>query len=116
MLGYDHDFHERMGTLFPHAAGIADTFAPQTEKRHEMGALNAHLQTGYLLLALRSAGLAAGPMHAADYAGVDAAFFAGTGVKSFLVVNVGHAQGAGTEFPRLPRLDLDESPRCTEPS
>ncbi|ACZ29717.1 nitroreductase [Xylanimonas cellulosilytica DSM 15894] len=108
VLAYDHDFHEHMDTLFPHAPGIKDQFAPAEEMRHGMGSLNAHLQAGYLLVGLRAAGLAAGPMHAADYAGVDAAFFAGTGFKSFLVVNVGHADGEGTTYPRLPRFDLDE--------
>jgi 3-hydroxypropanoate dehydrogenase len=108
VLAYDHDFHEDMGTLFPHAPGIGDQFASAEDKRHTMARTNALLQAGYLIVALRAVGLAAGPMHAADYAQVDADLFAGTAHKSFLVVNVGHADGEGTTFPRLPRLGLDE--------
>jgi 3-hydroxypropanoate dehydrogenase len=108
VLAYDHNFHEHMDTLFPHAPGVGASFAPQEEMRHGMGSMNAHLQAGYLLLGLRAAGLAVGPMHAADYDGVNEAFFAGTGYKAFLVVNVGHADGEGTSYPRAPRLDLDQ--------
>ncbi|QAY70133.1 malonic semialdehyde reductase [Xylanimonas protaetiae] len=108
VLAYDHNFHEHMDTLFPHAPGVGESFAPMDEMRHGMGSMNAHLQTGYLIMGLRAAGLAAGPMHAADYDGVNEAFFAGTGNKAFLVVNVGHAEGEGTVYPRLPRFDLDE--------
>lgn len=108
VLAYDHNFHEHMDTLFPHAPGVGASFGPQEDLRHGMGSMNAHLQAGYLLVGLRAAGLAAGPMHAADYEGVNEAFFAGTGYKAFLVVNVGHADGEGTAYPRAPRFDLDQ--------
>lgn len=108
VLAYDHNFHEHMDTLFPHAPGAGASLAPQEDLRHGMGSMNAHLQAGYLLVGLRAAGLAAGPMHAADYEGVNEAFFAGTGYKAFLVVNVGHADGEGTAYPRAPRFDLDQ--------
>ncbi|GAB2452480.1 malonic semialdehyde reductase [Xylanimonas ulmi] len=108
VLAYDPNFHEHMDTLFPHAPGVREQFAPAVEMRDTMARTNALLQTGYLIVGLRAAGLAAGPMHAADYDAVDAELFAGSGFKSFLVVNVGHAEGAGTEYPRLPRFDLDE--------
>ncbi|QAY64480.1 malonic semialdehyde reductase [Xylanimonas allomyrinae] len=108
VLAYDPNFHEHMDTLFPHAPGIKEQFAPAAEMRDGMARTNALLQTGYLIVSLRAAGLATGPMHAADYAAVDAAFFAESGFKSFLVVNVGHAEGEGTAFPRLPRFELDE--------
>jgi 3-hydroxypropanoate dehydrogenase len=50
---------------------------------------NAHLQAGYFILAVRSLGLAAGPMTGADFAKIDAAFFPDGSQKSFLVVNIG---------------------------
>jgi 3-hydroxypropanoate dehydrogenase len=73
-----------------------------------MAGTNALLQAGYLIVALRAAGLAAGPMNGMDTAGVDAEFFTQKGWKSFLVVNVGIAEGEGTTYPRLPRLELDQ--------
>ena len=106
VLAYDHDFHEHMDTLFPHAPGFGASIADQDEMRHGMASMNAHLQAAYLIVGLRAAGLAAGPMHAADYEGINADFFAGTGNKSFLIVNIGHAEGEGTAYPRLPRFDV----------
>ncbi|MCL1870085.1 MAG: malonic semialdehyde reductase [Promicromonosporaceae bacterium] len=108
VLAYDPNFHEHMDTLFPHAPGIKEQFAPADEMRHTMARFNALIQTGYLITGLRAAGLAAGPMHAADYAGIDATFFGESGFKSFLVVNIGHAEGEGTAYPRAPRFDLEE--------
>jgi 3-hydroxypropanoate dehydrogenase len=108
VLAYDPNFHEHMDTLFPHAPGIKDQFAPAHEMRDGMARFNALIQTGYVIVGLRAAGLAAGPMHAADYDAVDAAFFAESGYKSFLVVNIGHAEGEGTAYPRLPRFELSQ--------
>jgi len=108
VLAYDPDFHEQMDTLFPVAPGMREQLAPAAERRAGMAAMNAHLQTGYLLLALRAAGLAVGPRQAADYDAVAEEFFAGTGFVPFLVVNAGHAEGDGTPYPRLPRLGYSE--------
>jgi hypothetical protein len=43
-----------------------------------------------------------------DTAGVDEAFFSGTPLRSFLIVNIGHAAPDGT-FPRNPRLDFEQA-------
>ena len=42
-----------------------------------------------------------------DAAGLDAEFFAGTTLKSLLVVNIGNP-GENAWFDRLPRLEHDE--------
>jgi 3-hydroxypropanoate dehydrogenase len=55
---------------------------------------------------VRAIGLDAGPMGGFDAAGVDAEFFAGTGLKSMVVCNIGHGDPAGLR-PRAPRLDFD---------
>ena len=107
VLAYDPAFHTQMDVLFPVYPGARENLDPDAAGRDAMARFNSGLQTGYLLLALRAAGLAVGPMHAADYDAVEEAFFAGTGYKPFLVVNAGHADGTGTTHPRLPRLDLD---------
>jgi 3-hydroxypropanoate dehydrogenase len=106
VLGYDVDFHEQLPKTFPHAPHARDNF-PDEQVRHGIGRDNAFLQTGYLVLAIRAAGLAAGPMGGYDRAAVDDEFFSDGRTKSVLIVNVGHP-GANPWFDRLPRLDYDE--------
>ncbi|WP_425954999.1 malonic semialdehyde reductase [Xylanimonas sp. McL0601] len=108
VLAYDPNFHEHMDALYPVYPGIKEQLAPAHEMRDGMARTNALLQTGYLIVGLRAAGLAAGPMHAADYDAVDAELFADKGYKSFLVVGVGHAEGEGASHPRLPRFELTD--------
>ncbi|MFD3563620.1 malonic semialdehyde reductase [Streptomyces sp. NPDC058686] len=109
VLAYDVDFHEQMPTVFP-ARGdmLRAAFADQTEKRESLAAYNSALQTGVFLLAVRAAGLAAGPMAGFDPAGVDEEFLAGTSWRSHLVVNIGHP-GADPWFPRLPRVPVEDA-------
>jgi 3-hydroxypropanoate dehydrogenase len=109
ILAYDVDFHEQMPTVFP-ARGdmLRAAFADQTEKRASLAAYNSALQTGVFLLAVRAAGLAAGPMAGFDPAGVDEEFFAGISWRSHLVVNIGHP-GADPWFPRLPRVPVEDA-------
>lgn len=106
VLGYDVDFHEQLPRTFPHAPGAKDRFADEAV-RHSVGRDNAFLQTGYLILAIRAAGLAAGPMGGFDRDGLDAELFPDGRTRSVLVVNVGHP-GENPWFDRLPRLDYDE--------
>jgi 3-hydroxypropanoate dehydrogenase len=106
VLAADTSFHEHLPRTFPHAPGIKDAFADDA-KREQVARFNATLQVGYFLLGVRAAGLAAGPMGGFDADALDEDLFAGTGLKSLLVVNI----GTPTEdawFDRLPRLDLDE--------
>ncbi|MBW8800622.1 MAG: malonic semialdehyde reductase [Streptomyces sp.] len=109
VLAYDVDFHEQMPTVFP-ARGemLRAAFADQSEKREHIAGYNAALQTGVFLLAVRAAGLAAGPMAGFDRAGVDQEFFADTSWRSHLVVNIGHP-GADPWFPRLPRVPVEDA-------
>jgi 3-hydroxypropanoate dehydrogenase len=71
--------------------------------RRNGGRLNAALQAGYFILAIRAHGLAAGPMTGFDAAGLDAEFFPDGRFKSFLVINIGHP-GESPWRDRLPRL------------
>ena len=96
----------------PRPARSRTSRAPRTlfaddAAREQAARFNATLQVGYFLLGVRAAGLAAGPMGGFDADGLDEDFFAGTSLKSLLVVNIGKpAENAW--FDRLPRLDLDE--------
>ncbi|MFD2026487.1 malonic semialdehyde reductase [Promicromonospora aerolata] len=107
VLAYDPEFHERLDVLVPHLPGAREIFAGDDAARADAARTNALLQAGYLVVGLRAAGLAAGPMHGL-YDGIDAEFFAESGWKGFLVVNVSAVEGADTSRPRAPRLEFDE--------
>ncbi|MEU5949090.1 malonic semialdehyde reductase [Micromonospora sp. NPDC047465] len=103
VLAADTDFHEFIPQVFPIRPQLRDDLAGNPESREQMARFNATLQIGYFLLAVRAAGLAAGPMGGFDAAGVDREFFTDSTWKSLLVVNIGRpAENAW--FPRLPRL------------
>ena len=107
VLAADADFHEHLPRTFPHFPGAKDMFADDAA-REQAARFNAGLQVGYFILGVRAAGLAAGPMTGFDAAGLDADLFEGTGLKSVVVVNIGHpAENAW--FDRLPRLEQDEA-------
>ena len=109
IVGYDEDFHEKLPYLFPHTDAKSWFDGPR-EGRHEAAFRNGSLQGAYLILAARALGLDAGPMSGFDNAKVDAAFFAGTAIKSNFLVNLGYGDPSGV-FPRLPRLSFDEAAR-----
>ena len=109
IIGFDEDFHQKLPYLFPHADAKSWFDGPRTA-RTESAFRNSSLQGAYLILAARALGLDAGPMSGFDNAKVDAAFFAGTPIKSNFLVNLGYGDPAGL-FPRLPRLSFDEAAR-----
>lgn len=111
VVAADVDFHRHMATLVPHAPTSGDGLADQHEVRAGMARDNAWLQTGYLVVGLRAAGLGVGPMTGLDAAGVDGEFFAGTGWRTLAVLNVGWPDGEGTDRPRAPRLEWDQVAR-----
>jgi nitroreductase len=106
VLAYDDDFHDHLPTVFPHFPGARDVYAAE-DVRHRVGRDNAYLQSGYFLLGIRAAGLAAGPMGGYDAAGLDAELFPDGRTKSVMVVNIGKP-GPDAWFDRLPRLAYDQ--------
>lgn len=104
ILAADPAFHATMPVLAPHATAVADALADQEETRTAMARDNAHLQAGYLLVGLRAAGLHVGPMGGMDAAGIDRDLLAGTGWRSFLVLNLGQPAAEGATRPRGARL------------
>ena len=109
IVARDLDFHEKMPYLFPHVDAKAWFDGPRANR--ETPALrNTALQSAYLILAARALGLDAGPMIGFDAAKVDEAFFAGTQLKSDILVNLGQGDPASI-FPRSPRLPFDEAAR-----
>jgi 3-hydroxypropanoate dehydrogenase len=109
IVAQDEDFHEKLPYLFPHTDAKSWFDGPR-ESRREAAFRNGTLQGAYLILAARALGLDAGPMSGFDNAKVDAAFFAGTTIKSNFLVNLGIGDPRGL-FPRSPRLSFDEAAR-----
>jgi 3-hydroxypropanoate dehydrogenase len=106
VLAADLNFHEYMNKIFPHVPDGRGVYADRT-LREESARFNATLQVGYFTLAVRAAGLAAGPMIGFDAAAVDREFFPDGRHVSLVVVNIGRP-GPDASFPRLPRLSYDE--------
>jgi len=69
---------------------------------------NSSLQGAYFMLAARALGLDCGPMSGFNNQKVDAAFFAGTTVKSNFLCSLGYGD-ASKVYPRSPRLSFEEA-------
>lgn len=109
VLAADVDFHEHMDKLFPQKPGMRDSFGGMpADVRERKAKDNAWLQAGYFILAVRAAGLAAGPMLGFDADGMDREFLADTTWRSILVCNVGRPAAEGAWFDRLPRLPYED--------
>jgi 3-hydroxypropanoate dehydrogenase len=109
VIGMDMAFFEKLPQLFPHADAKA-WFVGNPPMIDATAFRNSSLQGGYLILAARSLGLDCGPMSGFDAAKVDAAFWAGTSVKTNFICNLGHGD-ASKLFSRSPRLSFEEACR-----
>jgi 3-hydroxypropanoate dehydrogenase len=109
ILGYDTDFPKTLAKLHPHNPAMADNF-PDRAANEITAFRNGSLQGAYFIIAARALGLDCGPMSGFSNEGVDAEFFAGTGVKSNFLCNVGYGDAAKLHA-RAPRLSFDEA--CT---
>ena len=112
VIAYDTRFYELLPKLFPHNQNARAIFAGDDKKAHvETTAFrNGSMQGGYFIIAARAIGLDCGPMSGFDNAKVDAEFFAGTGIKSNFLCNLGHGDPSKV-MPRSPRLAFDEACR-----
>ena len=109
IIGYDLDFPEQLPKLFPHNPAAKDWFGDPVF-RESAAFRNSSLQGAYLMIAARALGYDCGPMSGFDNAGVDAAFFEGTRIKSNFICSI----GKGTDenlFDRSPRLTFEEAGR-----
>ena len=106
IVGHDLAFYDHLPRLFPHA-DVRPMFADNEAVAAHTATQNGTLQLAYLILALRALGLDTGPMGGFDKDKVDAAFFAGTTIRSNVLVNIGYGDH-GKLFPRSPRLDFHE--------
>ncbi|WP_058835635.1 malonic semialdehyde reductase [Luteimonas abyssi] len=109
IVGHDLDFHEKLPYLFPHT-DAKSWFEGSQDGRRDHAFRNGSLQVAYLILAARALGLDTGPMTGFDADQVDAAFFAGTSIRTNVIVNLGKGDPASI-FDRSPRLAFDEACR-----
>lgn len=108
VIGYDTRYFENFDTLFPHKPEYKAKFAENLAAAEVAAFRNGSLQGAYFILAARALGLDTGPMSGFDNATVDAAFFAGTNVKSNFLCAVGYGDESAL-FERLPRLGFDQA-------
>ena len=109
VIGMDMEFFEKLPQLFPHA-DAKSWFVGNQPMIDATAFRNSSIQGGYFILAARSLGLDCGPMSGFDAAKVDAAFWAGTSVKTNFICNLGHGD-ASKLFARSPRLSFEEACR-----
>jgi 3-hydroxypropanoate dehydrogenase len=109
IIGMDLAFHDKLPFLFPHA-DARSWFAGNEPLIEEAAFRNSSLQGGYFIVAARALGLDCGPMSGFDPAVVDAAFWAGTRVKTNFICNLGHGEPTKL-FGRSPRLPFEEACR-----
>ena len=109
IIGMDMAFHEKLPFLFPHTNARA-WFEGNQAKIAETAFRNSSLQGGYFIVAARALGLDCGPMSGFDAAKMDAAFWAGTTVKTNFICTLGEGDAAKV-FARSPRLPFEEACR-----
>src|SRR5579863_4189019 len=107
IIGYDLEFAESLPRLFPSKGqAMKANFQSNAELTQTTAFRNGSLQGAYLILAARSLGLDCGPMSGFNNAAVDAAFFAGSDIKSNFLCSIGYGNDKGL-FPRNPRLSFE---------
>jgi 3-hydroxypropanoate dehydrogenase len=108
ILSADTDFHEKLPTTFPVFPGARENLAGVPEARETQATQNAFLQIAYLIIGVRAAGLAAGPMTGFDPEGVRKEFFGeDSPLRPVVVMNIGKP-GPDAWFDRLPRLSHED--------
>lgn len=99
LLSADHGWVEKADTFNPRSAEFIKGYYADGNLAKPTADLNAHVQAGYFITAIRALGLDAGPMTGADFEGLKKEFLAGTNEQPFLVVNIGHGLPAGYDRP-----------------
>jgi 3-hydroxypropanoate dehydrogenase len=106
IVAEDHTFYEQLGFLYPQA-NAKSWYEGNDAKIAADAHQNTCLQAAYFILAARACGLDCGPMGGFDKSKVDETFFAGTALKSNLLINLGYGD-RGRLHPRNPRLEFEQ--------
>ena len=106
IIGYDLDFSDNMGKLFPHM-DIAPMYKGNAEFNQATAFRNSSLQGAYFMMVSRALGLDCGPMSGFNNDLVDETFFKDTNIKSNFLCCIGYGDPSKI-FMRLPRLNFDD--------
>ena len=107
IIGHDTAFYDLFPKLYPHLP-LRDWYAGNPALADVTAFRNGTLQAGYFVLACRAVGLDAWPMSGFDNDAVDREFFAGSTIRSNILVGIGVGDAA-RQRPRDPRLSFDEA-------
>ncbi len=110
VLAVDNRYHDQLPRLLPFRPDMREMLENNDALRERIRDFSGAMQAAYFVIAVRAAGLAAGPMGGFDQTSLDADLFPDGQWSSILVVNVGHP-GENAWFDRLPRLDYEEAVR-----
>ncbi len=105
IIGMDMEFYNHLPELFPHA-DAKSWFVGNDAMIQATAFRNSSLQGAYFMLAARALGIDSGAMSGFSNDAVDAAFFAGTKVKSNFISTLGYGDPS-TIFERSPRPEFD---------
>lgn len=105
IIGMDMEFYDHLPELFPHA-DAKSWFIGNDAMIQTTAFRNSSLQGAYFMLAARALGIDSGAMSGFSNDAVDAAFFAGTKVKSNFISTLGYGDPS-TIFERSPRPEFD---------
>jgi 3-hydroxypropanoate dehydrogenase len=109
VIGMDMAFYDKLPQLFPHT-DARSWFVGHPLKIEHTAFRNSSLQGGYFILAARALGLDCGPMSGFDATKMDAAFWAGTTVKTNFICTLGEGDPSKV-LARSPRLSFEEACR-----
>lgn len=108
LFAYDLKFFTKMDKLYPTGKALQQVFASSEAIAVDTAYRNSSLQAAYFMVIARSMGLDCGGMSGFDQALVNEAFFKNTDLRINFICNLGYRDGENP-YPRLPRLDFDES-------
>ena len=107
IIGMDMEFYEQLPVLFPHG-DARSWYAGKDEKIFDAAFRNSSLQGAYLIMAIRSLGMDAGPMSGFNSEKLDATFFPDGKVKSNFICALGYGD-KNKVYPRGPRLEFNQA-------
>lgn len=107
ILAYDTKWFEKFEQFNPRMAALAENFAHNDAAASAVGEASALIAIGYFITAIRTVGLAAGPMGGVNFETINQEFFPEGNQKALLVCNLGY--GITPEYPRNPRFSFEEA-------
>lgn len=112
IAAWDPNWHNHLPQLAPQREGAREKLEPDVAAREQMAKVSAHIQIGYLIVALRAHGLHVGPMTGFNAAGVDEEFHTDNGWRTAVIINAGwepNGDDAKAVRPRAGRLSFDDA-------